>query len=53
VKRNDDKWLDDSVATIADVVCRGWSAFDQDVAVRRAGERFLELVGEDANFDHR
>lgn len=47
--RNDDKRLDDIVATLAEIaegVRRGRSAFDQDIALRRALERCLEIVGE-------
>lgn len=49
--RSDDKRLDDIVATtseVADIVGRGRAAFDIDVALRRALERCLEIIGEAA-----
>jgi uncharacterized protein with HEPN domain len=53
VTRPDEKRLDDVVAAtaeIADIVGRGRGreAFDSDVALRRALERCLEIVGEAA-----
>jgi uncharacterized protein with HEPN domain len=51
VTRPDEKRLDDIVAVtaeIADIVGRGREAFDGDVALRRALERCLEIVGEAA-----
>jgi uncharacterized protein with HEPN domain len=51
VSRPDDKRLDDIVEAtieIADIVARGRAAFDEDVALRRAMERCLEIVGEAA-----
>jgi uncharacterized protein with HEPN domain len=51
VTRPDEQRLDDIVATtaeIADIVGRGREAFDADIALRRALERCLEIVGEAA-----
>jgi uncharacterized protein with HEPN domain len=51
VSRPDDKRLDDileATSEIGDIVARGRAAFDEDVALRRAMERCLELVGEAA-----
>ena len=49
--RPDDKRLDDILATateVADIVSRGKNKFDDDVALRRALERCLEIIGEAA-----
>lgn len=49
--RPDDKRLDDILATateVADIVGRGKNSFDGDVALRRALERCLEIIGEAA-----
>ncbi len=49
--RADDKRLDDilaAAAEIADIVSRGKNKFDDDVALRRALERCLEIIGEAA-----
>lgn len=49
--RADDKRLDDILATtaeIADIVSRRKDKFDRDVALRRAVERCLEIIGEAA-----
>lgn len=49
--RADDKRLDDTLAApaeIADIVSRGKNKFDDDVALRRALERCLEIIGEAA-----
>lgn len=49
--RHDDKRLDDILATVvevADIVHRGRDAFDEDVTLRRALERCLEIIGEAA-----
>jgi uncharacterized protein with HEPN domain len=49
VSRADDARLDDIVAIgteVASIVARGRSAYDADIALRRAVERCLELVGE-------
>jgi len=51
VTRADDKRLDDilaAAAEIADIVGRGKNKFDDDVALRRALERCLEIIGEAA-----
>jgi len=51
VTRPDDKRLDDILATateVADIVSRGKNKFDDDVALRRALERCLEIIGEAA-----
>jgi len=51
VTRADDKRLDDilaAAAEIADIVSRGKNKFDDDVALRRALERCLEIIGDAA-----
>jgi uncharacterized protein with HEPN domain len=51
VSRPADKRLDDILAAaveIADIVNRGKNNFDHDVALRRALERGLEIIGEAA-----
>jgi len=51
VTRSNDKRLDDILATageVADIVRRGRTQFDADVALRRALERCLEIIGEAA-----
>lgn len=49
--RPEDKRLDDilaAAAEIADIVSRGKNNFDDDIALRRALERCLEIIGEAA-----
>lgn len=51
MSRSDDKRLDDIVAVsdeMAAIVARGRDAFDADIALRRAVERCLEILGEAA-----
>jgi uncharacterized protein with HEPN domain len=51
VTRADDKRLDDILAVadeVASIVSRGKNQFDDDVALRRAVERCLEIIGEAA-----
>ncbi|MGH9271910.1 MAG: HepT-like ribonuclease domain-containing protein [Ilumatobacteraceae bacterium] len=43
--RADDKRLDD-IVEVAAIVARGRAAFDSDIALRRAVERCLEIIGE-------
>ena len=52
--RADDKRLDDILAVadeVASIVSRGKNQFDDDVALRRAVERCLEIIGEAAQID--
>lgn len=51
MSRSDEKRLDDIVAVcndVAAIVARGRAAFDEDIALRRAVERCLEILGEAA-----
>jgi uncharacterized protein with HEPN domain len=51
VTRPGDKRLDDILAVadeVASIVARGKSDFDDDIALRRALERCLEIIGEAA-----